>query len=368
MDDVLKRKILLARAGIALRKLVYSLPSVHTPHFKHTVRIAKMNPSHSIDRRLSESANMAASSLLEISQMYPESGVLLDTIEYYPYQTAEREESQVEEELCSDFVCCGVTLPNLHALLSHYEESHVRMEDELTDMLPPIETMDEGRLSAFDTTVFRTMTHSKKQTAVGIGGSAGGMYGMRRPASVPVTNLAQDPSAIHTLRSILPPVLANETTDSSFKLIHTALSSTINPSRMGDFPSAEKANNPRKRPYVCRIEGCDKTYKNPNGLKYHMQHGHDREGKESGDKPYRCPVPKCDKQYKNANGLKYHSQHGHQEDTLQKTIATIKSISGIAELSRFEAALKKERALRAAKAAAAPKSDFASTQPAAPWN
>ncbi|KAF9326933.1 Transcriptional regulator of ribosomal biogenesis proteins [Podila minutissima] len=31
----------------------------------------------------------------------------------------------------------------------------------------------------------------------------------------------------------------------------------------------------------------------------------------SGDKPYRCTVLGCDKSYKNPNGLKYHSLHGH---------------------------------------------------------
>ncbi|TPX34740.1 hypothetical protein SmJEL517_g02717 [Synchytrium microbalum] len=72
------------------------------------------------------------------------------------------------------------------------------------------------------------------------------------------------------------------------------------------------------RPYKCKISGCTKAYKNPGGLKYHMQHGH---CEDTGDpelnnvihKPYQCTVPECGKRYKNLNGLKYHIEHAHVE-------------------------------------------------------
>ncbi|KAF9354299.1 hypothetical protein BGX34_011110 [Mortierella sp. NVP85] len=70
------------------------------------------------------------------------------------------------------------------------------------------------------------------------------------------------------------------------------------------------------KPYRCQVSGCDKAYKNPNGLKYHNQHGHcstaglaDSEGPES--KPYVCTFMECGKRYKNLNGLKYHIEHSH---------------------------------------------------------
>ncbi|KAF9923726.1 Transcriptional regulator of ribosomal biogenesis protein, partial [Modicella reniformis] len=70
------------------------------------------------------------------------------------------------------------------------------------------------------------------------------------------------------------------------------------------------------KPYRCQVSGCDKAYKNPNGLKYHNQHGHcstaglaDSEGPES--KPYVCSFMECGKRYKNLNGLKYHIEHSH---------------------------------------------------------
>lgn len=86
-----------------------------------------------------------------------------------------------------------------------------------------------------------------------------------------------------------------------------------------------------ERPFQCPVIGCDKTYKNQNGLKYHRIHGHQnqtlRENSDGSlsvinpdsdspypngmglekDKPYRCEV--CGKRYKNLNGLKYHRGH-----------------------------------------------------------
>lgn len=85
------------------------------------------------------------------------------------------------------------------------------------------------------------------------------------------------------------------------------------------------------KPFKCPVIGCEKAYKNQNGLKYHKQHGHQNQQlKENPDgtfsivdpttsipypgtvgmekeKPYRCEV--CGKRYKNLNGLKYHRQH-----------------------------------------------------------
>lgn len=85
------------------------------------------------------------------------------------------------------------------------------------------------------------------------------------------------------------------------------------------------------KPFKCPVIGCEKAYKNQNGLKYHKQHGHQNQQlKENNDgtfsivdpttsipypgtvgmekeKPYRCDT--CGKRYKNLNGLKYHRQH-----------------------------------------------------------
>ncbi|KAG1443078.1 hypothetical protein G6F56_010806 [Rhizopus delemar] len=70
------------------------------------------------------------------------------------------------------------------------------------------------------------------------------------------------------------------------------------------------------KPYKCQIAGCDKAYKNPNGLKYHQMHGHTEEdalseAEREAQKPYVCTIGYCNKRYKNLNGLKYHIEHSH---------------------------------------------------------
>ncbi|CAI2171290.1 4721_t:CDS:1 [Funneliformis geosporum] len=77
--------------------------------------------------------------------------------------------------------------------------------------------------------------------------------------------------------------------------------------------ATQEAND---KPFKCTVPGCIKSYKNPNGLKYHAEHGHrsalsDTEEKKPAIKPYRCNYPECEKRYKNPNGLKYHLEHAH---------------------------------------------------------
>lgn len=86
------------------------------------------------------------------------------------------------------------------------------------------------------------------------------------------------------------------------------------------------------KPFKCPVVGCEKAYKNQNGLKYHKTHGHTTQQlHENGDgsfsivnpetnhpfpgtqgmekeKPFKCDV--CGKRYKNLNGLKYVSPLG----------------------------------------------------------
>ncbi|KAF8933819.1 hypothetical protein BGZ52_006655 [Haplosporangium bisporale] len=73
-----------------------------------------------------------------------------------------------------------------------------------------------------------------------------------------------------------------------------------------------KTNLSGDKPYRCRISGCDKAYKNPNGLKYHNLHGHSSVTEETTEsKPYVCTFLDCGRRYKNMNGLKYHVEHSH---------------------------------------------------------
>ncbi|KFY16835.1 hypothetical protein V492_01075 [Pseudogymnoascus sp. VKM F-4246] len=99
----------------------------------------------------------------------------------------------------------------------------------------------------------------------------------------------------------------------------------------GNGSAAMMMGGEEHKPFRCPVIGCEKAYKNQNGLKYHKTHGHQTQQlHENGDgtfsivnpetsapypgtlgmekeKPYKCDV--CGKRYKNLNGLKYHKQH-----------------------------------------------------------
>ncbi|GAA5839624.1 hypothetical protein JCM11251_003561 [Rhodosporidiobolus azoricus] len=81
-------------------------------------------------------------------------------------------------------------------------------------------------------------------------------------------------------------------------------------------PSGRPYTPPSEKPFKCTVPGCDKSYKQQNGLKYHRLHGHcganavkDGVDPRSEGKPYVCHVASCGKRYKNMNGLRYHYQH-----------------------------------------------------------
>ncbi|GAA6040743.1 hypothetical protein JCM8097_003275 [Rhodosporidiobolus ruineniae] len=81
-------------------------------------------------------------------------------------------------------------------------------------------------------------------------------------------------------------------------------------------PSGRPYTPPSEKPFKCTVPGCDKSYKQQNGLKYHRLHGHcganaikDGIDPRSEGKPYVCHVASCGKRYKNMNGLRYHYQH-----------------------------------------------------------
>lgn len=176
-------------------------------------------------------------------------------------------------------------LRDLHELLQHFEENHVRLESDDSDdqlfecemdvasqlqqvCLADISTRPDPH-SAFDTSVVR-----------------------RRPLKT--RKLSAD-----NIPVMLPPH------DSPPPATPITAPPTPTPSQQ----VTENKEDRDDRPYRCKVAGCAKAYKNPGGLKYHMQHGHcqdtgDPEMNNIIHKPYQCTVPDCQKRYKNLNGLK----------------------------------------------------------------
>ena len=178
----------------------------------------------------------------------------------------------LEDQFCKNFSCCGLELQDLHELLQHFEECHVdvRYQGDEDDEVFEIENMDSLSDSS-ELESPRTFTDYFFKP-----------LGSSQP-SIAHSDIYHDPSVTP---SFVKPSMTTTMMDNKVE--------------MTDLDD---------RPYKCKISGCTKAYKNPGGLKYHLQHGHcedtgDPEMNQLVQKPYECTVAGCGRRYKNLNGLK----------------------------------------------------------------
>lgn len=80
-------------------------------------------------------------------------------------------------------------------------------------------------------------------------------------------------------------------------------------SLQGKFTCLEDSEG--KKRFLCTVPGCEKKYKNINGIKYHVKNGHNKKDGQNNEirKRYTCH---CGKAYKSQSGLRHHqtTQHG----------------------------------------------------------
>ncbi|KAG7882911.1 hypothetical protein KL905_001613 [Ogataea polymorpha] len=292
--------------------------------------------------------------------------------------------ADLEATYCKDYSCCGQLLPTLHDLLRHYEEMHIQPEQPLeTPRARPVNTaMDtvstnevfltpqgshdpnvrtqqsqggHGVPDSLATFSFNQQPNNDTQSRLG--------YNIQyQQSQQDLLNHSQGHLTQNALQQQHPTLFQNYNNQlpqrqqsplSSQPTPHTNHANTI-PPRAGsprqfamdededmEEDSEVCIDDPARhlyvmeqgesRPFKCPVIGCDKNYKNQNGLKYHRLHGHQNQtlranpdgtfsvidpesdapypdgmGMEK-DKPYRCEV--CGKRYKNLNGLKYHRGH-----------------------------------------------------------
>ncbi|KAI8334946.1 hypothetical protein BC941DRAFT_430760 [Chlamydoabsidia padenii] len=190
---------------------------------------------------------------------------------------------ELESRFCRDLVCCNQPIADLHELLQHYEEQHVEIHPNDIPGSPKVEDDDEEEDEDED------MEEDEDDNAHG---------------NLPILLSSQDMSALEHEGT---GNIIGTTGGGGLGIEHMDFSHFGTPSIM--HPDADK-------PYRCDVPGCDKAYKNPNGLKYHRMHGHceSTESDNEADalqRPYQCTVMGCKKRYKNMNGLKYHIEHSH---------------------------------------------------------
>lgn len=251
---------------------------------------------------------------------------------------------EMEESFCSNFVCCGQYLPDLHALLQHYEDCHVRFEAsqsvEVMDdygrassavmqngnnmetdesvtagvlkksprhgkrrRLLAVEleqcdylTDDTNVVSAFDNTVLRTITAPIDQAYHGAM--------LKRSQSVPA-------GINYSRLSNLSGNLNSESPMEQYRFIHSILSATVDSAdhhlhEGRHYPPMAHSNNNHNTSTRGDLQSASNSFSSSSHL-----HQSYLSAFEKGDRPYICPVQGCGKAYKNPNGLKYHEKHGH---------------------------------------------------------
>lgn len=274
------------------------------------------------------------------------------------------ESRELEATFCRDFACCGLVLQDLHDLLQHYEECHVRLEDE------------EGSFYDDSESGWTSSSSSVASSAPSspILGDDDAISALKKKAAAYLSDLYNTSSAntAFTLNDSLeetieetelePKKAGKKRTYSQFSSPKSALDLLTQSAAKkialasGDLPTplltdedflaqagallaSTNTNMNADKPYKCPVSGCDKAYKNPNGLKYHNQHGHCNMGNEDIDgiasKPYQCTIGDCGKRYKNLNGLKYHIEHSHMA-ALNHTLAAFGSSMFANSLSQFD--------------------------------
>jgi len=305
--------------------------------------------------------------------------------------------SHVEENVLRDFSCCGVELSDLHALLRHYEDHHATFGDD-DDMAMELDGYDGDETPTFQGTRQKPDIALLKRRA-----KLSMMQNLARSNSVFDYDL--DFNKVNPKR-IVPfpsPVLPGrdavadfgsqwsssqsspiETPDQSFPSTPVTLplhdlDVTANkewtaqewsqlPINQVSQPQAIRKSRVHQqeapgvvspentivvdKPYKCKNLGCDKAYKNMNGLKYHRMHGVCNKNNLAADSAAASPAPqtptpsrastpapsvpsspalplhrgftnpvieekkyicdKCKKRYKNLNGLKYHKKASHK--------------------------------------------------------
>jgi transcription factor SFP1 len=307
----------------------------------------------------------------------------------------------VEQDILRDFSCCGLELSDLHALIRHYEDKHAVAVNDEDDMVMEWDHYEDDSIPTFQTTSIKPDIEELKRRAkfsLFQGLTAGTSvfdFNMETKANSNPKRAAPFPSPAFTGRETVADNYGSQYSSSQSSPIETPDQSfpstpvTIPLHDLDSHPAKEWSNpwaqfpinqisqpqairrsrhpsqldtpgvvSPENtivvdKPYKCKNLGCDKAYKNMNGLKYHRMHGvcnknnlsHTELGTDSPapqtppasalstpapsvpgspalplhatfsnpvieEKKYSCE--KCTKRYKNLNGLKYHKKATHK--------------------------------------------------------
>jgi transcription factor SFP1 len=276
---------------------------------------------------------------------------------------------RLDEAFCSNFTCCGLILPDMHALLQHYEDAHVRVEmsDDDSDTVPAVMVLEEQ--AAYDASVYgppsalsgrRTQRYSSMDDASTIADSVYRPSGadviaafddsiIRNASAVPdkaslVRRIGdvEDDLPMHVLENLTEEIEQSQKRLKHFhgdgehhSIVPSLVTSSLTDDEMAaggsddddkdedGAPSKtsklEKPTETKKMDPATAMSQLDLALQALASGQFTGDFSANlasalsalAECADKNDKPYRCTYPGCDKAYKNPNGLKYHNLHGH---------------------------------------------------------
>ncbi|KZV83699.1 hypothetical protein EXIGLDRAFT_701137 [Exidia glandulosa HHB12029] len=261
----------------------------------------------------------------------------------------------LSEDMCRNYTCCGLALNDLHALVEHFEEAHVVVVDPNACgpaaafsaggfALPDDMELDEptpsptSSFSAFDNTSVLV-----RRSSSAFGAPAFSPYPPRE-ALRRMQSYSTDPAECAPPELLFSPSATPSPAPSRDASPEPHITTIRRPSSLsGASDSAAEASSDmpssRPKPFRCPKPGCNKSYKQANGLKYHVTHGQcnfaPKDPNSDDLKPYSCQGG-CNKRFKNMSGLRYHYQHS--EECGKTGLATLPGQNGANSSSSSAAA------------------------------
>uniref|UniRef100_A0A1B0FNR4 C2H2-type domain-containing protein n=1 Tax=Glossina morsitans morsitans TaxID=37546 RepID=A0A1B0FNR4_GLOMM len=221
-----------------------------------------------------------------------------------------------------NFDGCGIAFPSLSDLILHIEDTHINYDPKI------IEQMERSQPASLPLSyVLRFMPDGARKETVCPNNNATDAdskpksTSKRRSSIMRSTNRSNTPTGSEMDED---EYVGSESEDSNDSWTTEEFSSSFIMRYGSRYSKSRNGAFRNEKPFACPVPGCEKRYKNVNGIKYHSKKGHKSNGKVR--KRFKCY---CGKSYKAAQGLKSHALMIHNSSP--KNVLSIPKASGPVE-------------------------------------
>uniref|UniRef100_A0A1A9Z263 C2H2-type domain-containing protein n=1 Tax=Glossina pallidipes TaxID=7398 RepID=A0A1A9Z263_GLOPL len=217
---------------------------------------------------------------------------------------------------------CGIAFPSLSDLILHIEDTHINYDPKI------IEQMEQSKPASLPLSyVLRFMPDGASKDTVCPNNNATDAdsrpkwTSKRRSSIMRSTNRSNTPTGSEMDED---EYIGSESEDSNDSWTTEEFSSSFIMRYGSRYSKSTNGTFRNDKPFACPVPGCEKRYKNVNGIKYHSKKGH--KNKRKVRKRFKCY---CGKSYKAAQGLKSHALMIHNSSP--KNVLSIPKPSGPVE-------------------------------------